>query len=285
MPHALTTVGYIAQTGRAHGVDMDATTAWSVHPLRLLELVAPGFMGNANQYDSYLGYFLYDGAEGLPMPWILSPYLGSLSIAFAVAAFTGLRAQNKKTAIAITSVTLFALLLSMGRYTPVFGIYHKLMPGTGFVRYPAKFFPLFSLGLSLLAAFGLDACLKWKQNRDRSLPGAIAAGAVICSATLIGTLFSGQIGKSLSKVSYWIEVGQEKAIDTVKGALMLEAGVSMALLLGLILVGLKKSRWLAPAVVAGTVVGERLHDRVNEHHFRVVVFAILLLAGVSVVVF
>jgi uncharacterized membrane protein YfcA len=43
--------------------------------------------------------------------------------------------------------------------------------------------------------------------------------------------------------------------------------------------------WLAPAVVVGTVVGERLHDRVNEHHFRVIVFAILLAAGVSVVVF
>lgn len=43
--------------------------------------------------------------------------------------------------------------------------------------------------------------------------------------------------------------------------------------------------WLAPAVVIGTIVGERLHDRVNEHHFRVAVFAILLVGGVSVVVF
>jgi uncharacterized membrane protein YfcA len=43
--------------------------------------------------------------------------------------------------------------------------------------------------------------------------------------------------------------------------------------------------WLAPAVVIGTIIGERLHDRVNEHHFRIVVFAILLVAGVSVVVF
>ena len=43
--------------------------------------------------------------------------------------------------------------------------------------------------------------------------------------------------------------------------------------------------WLAPAVVIGTVIGERLHDRVNEHHFRIIVFAILLVAGVSVVVF
>ncbi len=42
--------------------------------------------------------------------------------------------------------------------------------------------------------------------------------------------------------------------------------------------------WLAPAVVIGTVVGERLHDRVNEHLFRIVVFVILVAAGLSIVV-
>ncbi len=46
---------------------------------------------------------------------------------------------------------------------------------------------------------------------------------------------------------------------------------------------LKFWAWLAPTVAIGTVMGERLHDRVNEHHFRVVVFAILLVAGISVV--
>ena len=42
--------------------------------------------------------------------------------------------------------------------------------------------------------------------------------------------------------------------------------------------------WLAPAVVIGTMIGERLHDRVNEHIFRIIVFAILLVAGISLVI-
>lgn len=42
--------------------------------------------------------------------------------------------------------------------------------------------------------------------------------------------------------------------------------------------------WLAPTIVIGTVVGERLHDRVNEHLFRIIVFAILLVAGISVLI-
>jgi uncharacterized membrane protein YfcA len=37
--------------------------------------------------------------------------------------------------------------------------------------------------------------------------------------------------------------------------------------------------------VIGTIVGERLHDRVNEHHFRIIVFGVLLVAGFSVLVF
>jgi len=41
---------------------------------------------------------------------------------------------------------------------------------------------------------------------------------------------------------------------------------------------------LAPAIVIGTVIGERLHDRVNERLFRIVVFAILLVAGISIVI-
>jgi uncharacterized membrane protein YfcA len=41
---------------------------------------------------------------------------------------------------------------------------------------------------------------------------------------------------------------------------------------------------LAPAIVIGTVIGERLHDRANEHLFRIVVFSILLVAGISIVV-
>jgi uncharacterized membrane protein YfcA len=47
---------------------------------------------------------------------------------------------------------------------------------------------------------------------------------------------------------------------------------------------LKFWAWLAPAVVVGTVIGERLHDRVNEHHFRIIVFAILLVAGISILI-
>ena len=41
---------------------------------------------------------------------------------------------------------------------------------------------------------------------------------------------------------------------------------------------------LAPTIVVGTLIGERLHNRVNEDLFRIVVFGILLVAGLSIVI-
>lgn len=40
---------------------------------------------------------------------------------------------------------------------------------------------------------------------------------------------------------------------------------------------------LAPVVLAGIVLGEMLHHRVDEHRFRQVLFSVLLLAGVALV--
>jgi uncharacterized membrane protein YfcA len=52
----------------------------------------------------------------------------------------------------------------------------------------------------------------------------------------------------------------------------------------LTLTTLKLEAWLVLPIILGIVMGERLHDRINEHRFRVVVYLILLVAGVSIVV-
>lgn len=42
--------------------------------------------------------------------------------------------------------------------------------------------------------------------------------------------------------------------------------------------------WLAPALLAGVVVGERIHDRVPQRGFELAVFALLAVAGVALLV-
>jgi hypothetical protein len=40
---------------------------------------------------------------------------------------------------------------------------------------------------------------------------------------------------------------------------------------------------LMPVVIAGLVLGERLHSRINEHQFKVFIYLILAMAGMSIV--
>jgi hypothetical protein len=40
---------------------------------------------------------------------------------------------------------------------------------------------------------------------------------------------------------------------------------------------------LLPVVIAGLVLGERLHSRINEHQFKVFIYLILTIAGMSIV--
>jgi uncharacterized protein len=47
---------------------------------------------------------------------------------------------------------------------------------------------------------------------------------------------------------------------------------------------LKHSAVLLPMVVLGIVIGELLHRYINEKHFRVVIFCILIVAGLSILV-
>lgn len=58
--------------------------------------------------------------------------------------------------------------------------------------------------------------------------------------------------------------------------------------LGFLTQGALKTLWpqligLAPVVLVGIVIGEALHQRINEHRFRQVLFSVLLLAGVALV--
>ena len=45
---------------------------------------------------------------------------------------------------------------------------------------------------------------------------------------------------------------------------------------------LKQSAVLLPMVAAGLVIGELLHRYINEKHFRIVIFCILIVAGLSI---
>ncbi len=120
----------------------------SVHPLRIAEFVAPRSMGDAyGEYPaaSVIGEPKLDG-----LPLSFSMYLGASVVALILAAF----GRGRRTATALGALLAVALLLSLGRYTPLYGLFRWVVFPLAYMRYPEKLMALAVVITSLLAGMG-----------------------------------------------------------------------------------------------------------------------------------
>jgi hypothetical protein len=151
-------------------------TAFSLHPLNLIETLAPELMLNGSK-DSFR-FFLY----GFPQTYLVSIYLGLLPIGLACWAL--LRGRKGK----IDAVGALAggfLLLSFGSHTAFYTLFYELVPLAGSSRYPSKLMVIVAFCVALLAAWGIDTlrdpgAFHW---RWMAWPAAVAVGFAIRIAT------------------------------------------------------------------------------------------------------
>jgi len=180
----LPAMALIPWTGRGAGFTLAEATRHSVHPFRLLELACPGLFGDphALSFWGFWGHGWFDGS----FPYILTIYVGAGILLLALAAPFG---RRRRLAMALWAGVLFFLLLALGRFTPLFPLLWKLVPGAGVLRYPVKFlFPALTL-LSLLA--GLGAELAWSGERRRAGAAATMGLALGCGLFWLGLAFFG----------------------------------------------------------------------------------------------
>ena len=71
------------------------------------------------------------------------------------------------------AATLIALLLSFGKFFPLYALFYKL-PVVNNIRNPNKFLQVFQLALGILAAYGIDIASKC-ADRKASGGSSIAA--------------------------------------------------------------------------------------------------------------
>ena len=170
-------------------------TQWSEPPDETLEFIAPGYMG----WRSGEPAGPYWGRSGRSAEWertrqgfmnfrLESQYIGALPVSFAlfaiVAALFGSRRRvagrmgqspqgppvpcendwdNRRYKILFWAVVaLVALLLSYGKYFPLYALFYKL-PLVSSIRNPVKFIHVLQLALGILAAYGLDLTLNFRR--------------------------------------------------------------------------------------------------------------------------
>lgn len=181
-------------TERAAALPAGYAEEWSLHPFRLLELGVRGAFADAWEAspDAPWAKTVLDGR-----PFSMSVYLGGSVLGLVLLAFRapGRRrdeASPRSREHAFLAWSLFALaaaalLLALGRHTPVHGLVRGIVPPLGYQRTPEKYLVLAVPWLAILAGLGAQRLLRsgrppWR--RGAVLVGLLAAVAAVSSPLL-----------------------------------------------------------------------------------------------------
>jgi len=119
-------------------------TYWSFPPRDMVYLILPFFYGPLEMRQEAI--FKQD--------WLLLFYVGIVSLTlFVIALFFA----RDRTANYFKGVFVLGLIFIFGKFTPLYKIFYKFVPGFGLIRYPVKFFFLNAVSFSFLAGCGWDA--------------------------------------------------------------------------------------------------------------------------------
>ncbi|GAB4302179.1 MAG: YfhO family protein [Desulfuromonadia bacterium] len=148
------------------GLNREEAMMWSMPPEELAGFIIPGFFGLSRQEAGenpknitsyYWGRMVFTQTAsymGL-LPWILAP----LPFIFR---------RDRYTLLAIVAI-VGGVLFSMGKYTPFYNLLYDYFPGINRFRVPKMMLFIPVLGLSLLAARGMDTLRDQLSTRSERI--------------------------------------------------------------------------------------------------------------------
>jgi hypothetical protein len=216
----LPTAELVGLSGRSGGVGIDQFLNMSLPPERLISLLLPNFFGNSSvgtYWGRQDGFFIQ-----------LCFYAGVLPLILAWAAAWYRRDPYTVFFVALSAV---ALLLSLGRFTPLFDKLYAV-PGLSFFRIPSRFLLWSSLGLALLSGLGLDTLMRRARESGGTygiiwICGVVAAVAVGFFWLKVGGIGGG--AEAMDPVSILYRQQLYADLGRCLGGLLLGGGVIMAL--------------------------------------------------------
>ena len=174
----------VRQSVRWHLPD-DLRTAWSVHPVGLIQLLLPFPLADLSlPMDQRRALF-----GGELQPFLKTFYVGLPTVALAA---LGAAASRRRIRLPIVGLGAAAALFSLGPRTPVYSVMVAVLPFLRLLRYPSKAMVLLAFCWSLLVGLGLGACLDpWPAAARRWRRGALAvAAACVIAVAAVALLLS-----------------------------------------------------------------------------------------------
>jgi hypothetical protein len=246
------TLSAVLNSARAQ-LPEEIRTAWSVHPILLLQVWLPVPLGDMPLLPRYDLSIFSSG-----YPFMPSLYLGLAS--FGLVVLGPLNRQARKKALLIV-LFVAATLFALGPHAPLYGLAVKVFPPLRIFRYPSKAMIVPALCWSLLAGLGLDAAFEEREGTRGRLR--------VLALPILVTVVSG--GLLLVPPGFWERfLGADSAGRSTAEALkpaLVQVGVATALSAAVLAALLYqfssrgKARWLAPALTL-LAVG----DLVFVHH-------------------
>ena len=176
-------------------------TQWSQPPAESADFIAPGWAGwrSGDPAGPYWGKTGRDGAwertgRGFMNFRLETVYVGALPLFFALLAVVEGVRKRRWAVLLWAGVTVAALVLSFGKYTPLYRLVAAL-PGFGEIRNPNKFLHFFQLGWGVLAAVGLDAAMRMDAKQQRRWSWA-AWGMAAAAALAAGNAWASSAAES-----------------------------------------------------------------------------------------
>lgn len=168
-----------------------ASLVWSLHPLRIPEMVVPGFCGPVDVADPSSRYW-GAGLVDFGFPYLLSLYLGASVVLLAGIGWVHARNHPRSEPLSrwLAGLASAGVVVAVGRHLPLVGGLLAHVPGIDLLRFPVKALLLAGLPIALLAGRGVDHLLQ--ADREQS-PRISRAGFVIAGVALLqaGLVYAG----------------------------------------------------------------------------------------------
>lgn len=147
---------------RQGGVSLEEAAAFGVERTNLLESLLPTFWSIPGQE--------------------VTGYVGVTALVLALGAAAS---RARRTVVALAALSLFAIALTLGPYTPLFPVLHQWAPMFSSFRAPGRWLLISSFALAGLAAHGLDALRYSRSHAYRERATALFALAAAAMAGLV----------------------------------------------------------------------------------------------------
>lgn len=185
-------------TTRAETVSWRFVSSYSLTPDQLLNLLMPGF---------WQGWGMTDGSS--------FPFLGVLAPFLMLAALAG--RPNRETCFC-AAMTVLALVIALGKFTPFFHLLFLHFPGFTLFRGPSRFLLIYVFFGCTLAAYGLSVLLQGEFPRRRwltvpaGLLAALTAGGLVGMVAAPAALLAGWRRLVIHAYAHW-QVGQTRPLE------------------------------------------------------------------------